>query len=98
MGAGASSGVPCEEEIGAELQRREMVAIATNCPLNPSDRKLVDYLIYEALPYATLIMLNHDDQTASMNAIASGYEELGNHIEESLHELRTKLTGKRGGV
>ncbi len=61
-------------------------------------RKLVDYLIYEALPYATLIMLNHDDQTASMNAIASGYEELGNHIEESLHELRTKLTGKRGGV
>ena len=37
MGAGASSGVPCEEEIGAELQRREMVAIATNCPLNPSE-------------------------------------------------------------
>ena len=37
MGAGASSGVPCEEEIGAELQRREMVAIATNCPLNSSE-------------------------------------------------------------
>ena len=37
MGAGASSGIPCEEEIGAELQRREMVAIATNCPLNSSE-------------------------------------------------------------
>jgi hypothetical protein len=37
MGAGASSGVPSEEEVGAELQRREMVAIATSCPLNTSE-------------------------------------------------------------
>jgi hypothetical protein len=38
MGAGASSGIPSEEEVGTELQRREMVAIATNCPLNSSEQ------------------------------------------------------------
>ena len=38
MGAGASSGIPSEDEVGTELQRREMVAIATNCPLNSSEQ------------------------------------------------------------
>ena len=56
--------------------------------------ELCQYLIYDALPYPSLIALDHSGSSASMNAFAAGYKQLGAMIKESTEEVRTKLLGK----
>ena len=56
-------------------------------------RELCRFLIYDALPYPSLIAIDHSGSSASMNAFAAGYKQLGAMIEEGTEEVRTKLMG-----